>query len=520
MFIYAHDYGVLPNEEVAVQLENLLAAVAEIKDEKKIIFDEGDYYIESAKLQSRMLYITNTVGDAEFKNGETPHKNRCALAFCGIENAEFDFCGAEFYINGKATNVAVIDCKNLLIENLKLTPKNPNIRKMTVIAKSLFSVDFKIDGDYYVKNNALYFKGIDYDYNASAKYRFATHLAHIKAKSPKQVWRTGKLFKSAMGVSEIKPGVIRIKYPRTAFCAVGDRFYAFDCLRQYAGIFLDKSENITLQNVHQHFNYSLAYVAQDCKDLTLKSCRFAPKTEDFEIASLADFMQVCMCRGHIDVENNYFDGACDDCANFHGIHFIIESISGNKLTVAFKHPQTHGFNPISEGDEIGYISTKSLLEKGRATVLSSKLTDEYHIELEVNDTSAAAEGFAIEDITKIPTVLFKNNLAKHIITRGLLITVRNKAVVESNRFESCSMSGVLLSDDAANWFESGFCGDVLIKDNVFEFCGEVPVLIKPENKVNEGPVHKNIKIIGNTFNYKGNPVSVKCAENAVVENNK
>ena len=294
MLIYAHDYGVLPNKEVAVRLENLLAAVAEIKDEKKIIFDEGDYYIESAKLQSRMLYITNTVGDAEFKNGETPHKNRCVLAFCGIENAEFDFCGAEFYINGKATNVAVIDCKNLLIENLKLTPKNPNIRKMTVIAKSLFSVDFKIDGDYYVKNNALYFKGIDYDYNASGQYRFATHLAHIKAKSPKQVWRTGKLFKSAMGVSEIKPGVIRIKYPRTAFCSVGDRFYAFDCLRQYVGIFLDKSENITLQNVHQHFNYSLAYVAQDCKDLTLKSCRFAPKTEDFEIASLADFMQVCM----------------------------------------------------------------------------------------------------------------------------------------------------------------------------------------------------------------------------------
>ena len=57
MLIYAHDYGVLPNEEVAVRLENLLAAVAEIKDEKKIIFDEGDYYIESAKLQSRMLYI-------------------------------------------------------------------------------------------------------------------------------------------------------------------------------------------------------------------------------------------------------------------------------------------------------------------------------------------------------------------------------------------------------------------------------------------------------------------------------
>ena len=58
---------------------------------------------------------------------------------------------------------------------------------MSVISKSLFIVVFNIVGVYYVKNNALYFKGIDYDYNASGQYRFATHLAHIKAKSPKQV---------------------------------------------------------------------------------------------------------------------------------------------------------------------------------------------------------------------------------------------------------------------------------------------------------------------------------------------
>ena len=83
------------------------------------------------------------------------------------------------------------------------------------------------------------------------------------------------------------------------------------------------------------------------------------------------------------------------------------------------------------------------------------------------------------------------------------------------------MSGVLLSDDAKSWYESGMCTDVTIQNNTFDYCGGTPILIKPENKKYLGAVHKNIKIKNNTFkSYKSPCVSAKDTDNILIENNK
>ena len=82
------------------------------------------------------------------------------------------------------------------------------------------------------------------------------------------------------------------------------------------------------------------------------------------------------------------------------------------------------------------------------------------------------------------------------------------------------MSGILLSDDAKSWYESGMCRDVTIKNNVFDYCGETPILIKPENSNYGGAVHKNIKIIGNTFKkYDGACISAKAADGLTIKGN-
>lgn len=127
---------------------------------------------------------------------------------------------------------------------------------------------------------------------------------------------------------------------------------------------------------------------------------------------------------------------------------------------------------------------------------------------------------AIEDISACPDLDFVGNKVTRIITRGLLITTRGKVNVKNNHFVSTTMSGILLSDDAKNWYESGMCRDVTIENNVFDYCGETPILIKPENGRYEGAVHKNIKIIGNEFKlYKGCCISAKATDDILVENN-
>lgn len=519
MIINAKDFGVVPNRESAQALEKMLISLQNNDDEKTVVFEKGDYLIDSSKLKSRMLYITNTVGDKEFSSKETPHKSRCPLCFEGIKNAVIDFGGARFVIDGKATNICLINCENVVLKNGEITAKEPDLHRIKVVSKTAFSVDFEVTGNYYIKNHSLWFKGKDYDYNAVKKYRIAWHTAHIKAYDENTVKRNGRVFAGAVFAKEIRKGVVRVYYFNTAMFIVGDMYYLFDNRREFVGIFLDNSKNITLENMAQRFNYSLAVVAQCCENLTIKNCDFSPE-KGVHIASLADFIQICMCSGDVLIENNYFEGACDDCLNAHGIHFKIKKINGSKMTVSFMHPQTHGFNPLFAGDKIIYTDPASLIEKGSAEIVSSKLIDEYNIELEVTNTNGAKVGFAVEDLTRIPNVTFRNNTLNRIITRGILLTLRGRAVVENNHFMSNSMSGILLSDDAKSWYESGACRDVLIKNNVFDYCGEVPILIKPENRINGGCVHKNVRIIGNTFKkYSGEVMNIKCSENIEITDN-
>ncbi|OMG48168.1 hypothetical protein BK140_17905 [Paenibacillus macerans] len=66
------------------------------------------------------------------------------------------------------------------------------------------------------------------------------------------------------------------------------------------------------------------------------------------------------------------------------------------------------------------------------------------------------------------------------------------------------MSGILISNDASSWFESGRVNDVIIRRNLFIECGgrEHPELyIVPENRsvdVNQ-PVHEHILVEENYY---------------------
>lgn len=61
------------------------------------------------------------------------------------------------------------------------------------------------------------------------------------------------------------------------------------------------------------------------------------------------------------------------------------------------------------------------------------------------------------------------------------------------------MSAVLMADDARGWYESGPVADVTVTGNVFVECGSPVISVAPEVDRHAGPVHRNIRIEGNTF---------------------
>lgn len=522
MKIYnAADYGIKPNEYCETALEKFLNSIPETEEEKTIVFQKGEYLIDAQKLQKRMLYITNTVGDSEFSHDETPHLNRAPLCFDNIKNVTVEGNGARFVIHGKSTNVVISDCENIKIQNLTLTAENPEMHEFKVIGKSAFFVDFKLDkqSQYAKENGKLYFVGHDYKRAFTHKAKTSWWNGYFPADRPEMCKREKHPFCNALKIKEIADHVFRVYYLSATKFNMGDRYYLFDVRRQYAGIFVENSKNVTLQNVKQHFNYSLAFVAQNTENITLDKLDFTPE-KGRVMCSVADFIQICMCRGKVTVKDSKFSGAGDDCMNVHGFHFKIVDKANDKITVRFMHPQSHGFNPFNKSDEITFVNSKTMLEKGSARVIKSELVNEYEIELTLDNSADAVVGEFVENVTACPEVEFTNNEITRIITRGLLLTTRGKTLIENNHFKSTTCSGILLSDDANNWYESGACLDMTIRNNVFDWCGENGILVKPENTQYEGAVHKNITIDGNTFKKCEKACfDIKSADNIVIRNN-
>ena len=157
----------------------------------------------------------------------------------------------------------------------------------------------------------------------------------------------------------------------------GQFFYVYNARRTNVGIFACGTKGLTLECVKQRYSPSLAFVAQDCEDITLEQLDFSPKAgSEVQLASAADFVQICMCRGTVRVHGCNFDGAGDDTINVHGIHFRIIKREGNSITVKFCHPQSYGFLPLHPGDTVAFIDSATLLEKGRAVIESAVLEDE------------------------------------------------------------------------------------------------------------------------------------------------
>ncbi|MCM1364031.1 MAG: right-handed parallel beta-helix repeat-containing protein [Faecalibacterium sp.] len=521
--IKASEFGIMPNEDITVKLAELCRILQSTDGEKTVVFENGTYYIDSKKCEQYALFITNTVGDKEFKKNEKPHINAVPFYFSNISDITIDANDSIFVIDGKVTNIAMENCENITLKNMEIRHSHPDMHELKVVGKNKFSVDFELDRDtlYKFKKGKLWFYGNDYCVQSNKSAFSSWWIGLIKTETPDKIQRVRHPLATTYAVRDLDNRRIRAYCANTTRFDLDDCFYVYDVRRQFAGIFINKCKNVTLYNIKQRFNYSLAVVAQDSDTITINNVCFAPEVGSArKLASVADFIQICMCRGKVSVKDSYFDGAGDDCLNVHGVHFKITQVNGNEITVRFMHPQSHGYNPLRVGDTVAFINSTTLLENGTAVIEKSELVNEYDIKLKLDSTEKAVIGEVIEDISACPEVEFVNNKMTRIITRGILLTTRGKSIVSDNRFVSTTMSGILLSDDAKNWYESGMCCDVTIERNTFDYCGDTPILIKPENRQHEGAVHKNIKICDNKFkDYSGTCIDAKSTDSLIIKNN-
>ena len=515
----AAEYGILPGAECAEKLSALARQLAETDGEKTLVFEKGDYFIDAERLPSEKFFITNTVGDGEWKKGETPHLNRAGISLKGVEDLVVEGGGARFVLRGQACNAALRDCKRVTIKNVAFDSESPDMHELKVIRRGAFYIDYAVDKYSTLQEIGGKWFFVGKGYSSLVTFgRPAGWIGKVTAKDENRIKRVNHPLTGAFAMSMPQKGIFRAHYVFTPLYKKGDTFCIFDVRRKYNGVFAENCKDIVLDGVEQNFNYGLALVCQMCENVTVRGCRFAPRGGVRYMASVADFVQICMCRGRVVIENNYFEGAGDDGLNVHGIHFPVTKTDGKRITVKFAHPQSHGFNPFKAGDRLRVIDKSTLLEKGACTLVSSRLADEHTLELILDKEWDFGKGAVIENASACPEVIYAGNTLERIITRGALFTSAGASRIENNRFLHTSMHAIHISDDAANWFESGMVKNLRISGNYFGKVNGCALSVKPENKKCGGVVHSGIVFENNTISADCGGCCVKDAQVKIKNN--
>ncbi|SHL89478.1 Right handed beta helix region [Mucilaginibacter sp. OK098] len=425
--------------------------------------------------------------------------------------------GAKIVLRGKMIETCVDKCENISINGISFDYERPTVSELKVVNVNDHYADLQIhpDSKYSIKDSVLTWEGEGWRHQPGWYWQ----VFNLK---------TGDLSRQSMELGKVKfenkDGMLRAWFAQNPGFKTGLIYQNRDVVRDCAGIFMQRSKNISLKNIRIYFMHGMGVVSQFCENISMDSVVVKPDEKSGRTCSAwADILHFSGCRGLININNCFLSASNDDAVNVHGTHLkIVEKLSPTQIKVRFMHNQTYGFDAFKAGDSIDFIHAESLLAFGNNKIISAKkLNDkEFLLTLQKSVSSNILDNDVVENITWTPRVWIHNTMITRIPTRGILVTTRRKVVIENCTFQRTCMTGVLIEDDAESWYESGMVRDLTIRKNNFVECGEPVISIHPENKIAESPVHKNISIINNMFTLKDSKVfGAQSASNIIFSGN-
>jgi hypothetical protein len=499
------DFGLKPGSK-----ENAIPAVIKALDECKkhpnaiLKFEKGRYDFSIDPAHTREYFESNTTNDG--------HKN-LAILVEGFTGLAIDGSGSEFVFHGAIQPITVDHSENITIQNVNIDWDIPLTSQAKVLAASPINIDLEIDTiqyPYEITNAKLIFKGENWkaEPNGFMEYVAGKHL--IAAGTGDEGCIRGNMNKSSY--EEVKQGTVRMKGDFTRTPAVGNYLIMRHSKRDHAGIFIQESNHVKLENVNVYHCAGLGVLAQFSRNLDYKNVKFMPNAaKNRYLSGHDDGFQVSNCAGNVTISNCEFGGLMDDPINVHGTSVkIIEKISDQKLKCRFMHEQSTGMTWGHLNDTIGYLENENMQTLGKGTLKSfEKLNrDEFIVEFNNAVPAGIVAGDALENLSWSPAVTIQNCKFNSCRARGLLVSTPGKVVIDRNQFES-SGSAILIAGDANGWYESGAVTDVTITNNTFkdacltsmyQFCEGIisidPIIPKLDSLK---AYHRNITIEQNTF---------------------
>ena len=502
----------------------LQQALNGIRDGSHILFKKGTYRLHPKKSSPFSCSLSNSDGAEVFFAGIFLSDRRDLI---------LDGQGSTLLCHGQMSPLVLLGCENVQLQNFIIDWDIPLTAEGTVLTSSEDHTDLSVDPFQYpwhTENGKLFFDGGDWSW----PIHFWGHTEFDPSSSLLAPHRGDRFPPTTQ--EKIRKGVVRFHGDfRGKMPAPGNILVLRHGPRMHPGILIHNCRKITLQNITLHSCGGLGILGQFSSDLTFSKISIVPNRKKGRhfVSGHDDGIHLSADSGQITVEGCSFLGLMDDPVNVHGIAVGVDrQMEPCTFLCSFRHPQSKGYSLWARpGENIAFLDGDTMEELQRSTVESCCLLDPDHFKITFcSPISLVSPHLSLENISRTPSLLCRNNHFGACRARGLLVTTPGKVVIQNNVFTSGG-AAIRIAGDVCTWFESGCCRDVTIENNIFsESClqndyqgGQGVISISPELPCPEKapPCHRNIRILGNRF-YLSSPRLLYglCTENLVFSHNK
>ena len=539
MSIFAKNFGNESNFS-----EGFAKAVQELSSGDVFSFENKEYHFFKDFSQQREIHMSNT------DSLRNPNKY-FAMLLENLENITIEGNGATFVIHGDICALGILNCKNITLKDFTIKYHSPSAVEMKFEGAEKKTARFSLNKNtQFIINDIGGGKSIEFFEKSPFSERIYWHCTNDensfnqivhKDENVFEIPNDKGVFQSVKKISKLSENEIEINYSsKPKFIDGAVYVLTQNKNRNTSGVFVNESENVSAENININYLQGFGWLSQMCADLSFENCNFVPE-ENRCVSSFADLIHVSSCKGRVDIKNCLFSHSHNNAINIHGVFLRFkEKLDSKSAVFEFVHEQQGGYRAFHDGNRVKFYYRDSLEAlRGEYTVKQAidyidgkSVAITFNEELPENiDTVYDSESnIVIENITYCPDVEISKCRFEAIPTSGILCTSSGKIRIFENSFSHIGEAHIYISNDAAQWFESGPVRDMEIYSNSFcydidEECfkpEEPIILIEPitlGGKI-KAAVHRNIKIYSNNFeNGKLYPVRAEGVENIAIYSN-
>lgn len=498
--IYGKHYGLKPNsdEDSGEKIRQMITEARKTPG-STILLDKGVYHFYQKSALKMRFHVTNH---------DQPTFHHVSIPLIDLDGVTLDGSGSTFLFHGLHIPLTVMDSKNVAVKHVHLDYNRTFYTESFVTETGLIDTIVQINTTRYpfhISGTWFVFEGDDWTLGCDTMMAFEGETKHIIAGTSDISW--------SRVAHDRGSGVVDLVY-NSKYMKKGDVLVLKANDRPHPAFFVNRAINTVLDDVSIHSSEGMALIVQRSENITMTGGGvYIPVDSNRYHTSGADATHFSTTRGVITVENAVFEGMMDDAINVHSICLQIKEIyNKTSFKVEFKHYQAVGFDVFYPGETLRFIHASALqLDDATAKVVSvTRLTTELLdivIDREIPDSIGG--GDAVENGDYYPEVVFRGNLVQNNRARGSLFTTPKRVLVENNTFSHVAGSAILFAGDAAGWFESGNCEEVIVRNNkfidcltsTFQFTEAVIVSYPTINNLGRQTkkYHRNIHIVDNYF---------------------